>query len=207
MFFSEQIFLVVCSKINHIFSHCGSLLLFFAIPDLLHHCAIFFFVSKIFLSVKLWTPRGIKPVCYGLVRFQQLSHYICMLSSWKTVPGKWLADVCKVKPPACFVTLHNCSEHPRLELDGCQTHLTLKWDADSVETLPKYLSDKVLASAHPRWVQWTEWGPSLWPLWLWWLVCTSSHPAAQFWSCPCSSEGLDLTHLPHARRSCHKHAW
>lgn len=70
--FLSKLWLVVCLQDNHI-SHCGSLLLFLrSLTDLLHHCTILVFVLKTFLSLslKLWTPQGIQPVCYGFVRFQ-----------------------------------------------------------------------------------------------------------------------------------------
>lgn len=161
--------------------YCFFFFFFFAILDLLHHCAIFLFVSKISLSLKLWTPQGIKPVCYGLVRFQHTAKSLYLHakqlknSCWK-MTGRCLQG----EATSLFCHTTHLPRTSQACTYGCQAHLTLKWDTDSVKTLLKYARDTVLASAHPRWVQSDEWGPSLWPLWHWWLVCTSSHQQCSF---------------------------
>lgn len=204
--FLSKLWLVVCSQVNGI-SHCGSSLLCSAFLDWppTSLCNINFCVENIlvlFTEASSTTRHSTSLLWLSQVSSPSSITVIYMPRSWKPVlfENNWPMSSRWSSQPV-FVTPYHCPTHPRLTLNGYQTHLTPKPSTDFVKTLPKHVSGEVIASSPPEWVPWARGSLSLQPGGFeGWSVLAATWQSN--FRAACAPSRPERFLLPHGQRCC-----
>lgn len=217
--FLSKLWLVVCSQVNGI-SHCGSSLLCSAFLDWppTSLCNINFCVENIlvlFTEASSTTRHSTSLLWLSQVSSPSSITVIYMPRSWKPVlfENNWPMSSRWSSQPV-FVTPYHCPTHPRLTLNGYQTHLTPKPSTDFVKTLPKHVSGEVIASSLPL-CPVSATGESgiggLMRAWAQWLgrplVCISQHMYSCRWASILLSQRSRMKPLMLTMTALYGHLW